>query len=247
MSFYFKGRYNMLSVHEFSENAVLFIEKYRTKHDDSLLPIVDEIWNTAQSKNSFLFDGSILSCISDSSNKITSVIDNYRFFFSKRIQPGLLEKIQIMPIAVSGIMECRDGFVFGMRAKFTTQDAGLLELVPSGGLDASTIKSNDRFDFKQQLLTELYEEIGVNQNMVSTITPFCYVIDNDALVLDIGIYMYSDVSQEVILDCFTKAHSFEYESIIFIPRNKILNFITIERKKISSISVAIMEFFLKKS
>jgi hypothetical protein len=246
MNFYFKETYNMLSVYAFSDNAVLFIEKYRIKHDETLLPIVDEIWNLAQDNNSNLFDGVILSCISDSSNRITSVIDNYKFFFSKRIQPKILEKIKIMPIAVSGIMECRDGFVFGKRSKFTTQDAGLWELVPSGGLDASIIKDNDIYDFKKQLLTELHEEIGVNQNMVRTITPFCYVIDKDASVLDIGLYIYSDVSQEEILGCFRTVNSFEYESIIFIPRNTILDFIKIERQNISSISVAIMEFFLKK-
>lgn len=236
----------MLSVHELSDNAVLLIEKYRTKHDDTLLAIVEKIWSEAQSKNSRLFDGSILSCISDSSNKITSTIDNYRLFFSKRSHPMLLDKIKIMPIAVSGILECKDGFVFGKRAKFTTQDAELWELVPSGGLDASITNNINTYDFKQQLLTELYEEMGVNQNMLRTITPFCYVIDHEASVLDIGIYMYSDVSQETIIHCFTTVHSFEYESIIFIPRKTIIDFIARERKNISSISVAIMEFFLKK-
>ncbi|HHQ4611770.1 TPA: hypothetical protein ACSP2B_004067, partial [Aeromonas veronii] len=179
----------MLSVHELSDNAVLLIEKDRAKHDDALLTIVDKIWREAQRKNSRLFDGNILSCISDSSNKITSVIDNYKFFFSKKSHPGLLEKIQIMPIAVSGILECKDGFVFGKRAKFTTQDAELWELVPSGGLDASITNNLNIYDFKQQLLTELYEEMGINPDMLRTITPFCYVIDHEASVLDIGIYM----------------------------------------------------------
>lgn len=236
----------MLSVHELSNNAVLLIERDRAKHDDALLTIVDKIWREAQRKNSRLFDGSILSCISDSSNKITSVIDNYKFFFSKKSHPGLLEKIQIMPIAVSGILECKDGFVFGKRAKFTTQDAELWELVPSGGLDASITNNLNIYDFKQQLLTELYEEMGINPDMLRTITPFCYVIDHEASVLDIGIYMYSDASQDTINHCFTTVRSFEYESIIFIPRSIIIDFIAMERQNISSISVAIMEFFLKK-
>ncbi|MFM5521493.1 NUDIX hydrolase [Aeromonas jandaei] len=236
----------MLSVHELSDNAVLLIEKYRTKHDDAQLAIVDKIWSEAQKKNNRLFDGSILSCISDSSNRIISTIDNYRLFFSKKSHPVLLDKIKIMPIAVSGILECKDGFVFGKRAKFTTQDADLWELVPSGGLDASITNDINTYDFKQQLLTELYEEIGINQDMLRTITPFCYVIDHEASVLDIGIYMYSDVNQETINHCFTTVRSFEYESIIFIPRNIIIDYIARERKNISSISVAIMEFFLKK-
>ncbi|AYK18591.1 MULTISPECIES: hypothetical protein [Aeromonas] len=236
----------MLSVHELSNNAVLLIERDRAKHDDALLTIVDKIWREAQRKNSRLFDGSILSCISDSSNKITSVIDNYKFFFSKKSHPGLLEKIQIMPIAVSGILECKDGFVFGKRAKFTTQDAELWELVPSGGLDASITNNLNIYDFKQQLLTELYEEMGINPDMLRTITPFCYVIDHEASVLDIGVYMYSDASQDTINHCFTTVRSFEYESIIFIPRSIIIDFIAMERQNISSISVAIMEFFLKK-
>ncbi|TNH76163.1 MULTISPECIES: hypothetical protein [Aeromonas] len=236
----------MLSVHELSDNAVLLIERDRAKHDDALLTIVDKIWREAQRKNSRLFDGSILSCISDSSNKITSVIDNYKFFFSKKSHPGLLEKIQIMPIAVSGILECKDGFVFGKRAKFTTQDAELWELVPSGGLDASITNNLNIYDFKQQLLTELYEEMGINPDMLRTITPFCYVIDHEASVLDIGVYMYSDASQDTINHCFTTVRSFEYESIIFIPRSIIIDFIAMERQNISSISVAIMEFFLKK-
>ncbi|MDX7877867.1 hypothetical protein [Aeromonas veronii] len=236
----------MLSVHELSDNAVLLIEKYRTKHDDALLTIVDKIWSEAQRQNSRLFDGSILSCISVSSNRIISTIDNYRLFFSKKSNPVLLDKIKIMPIAVSGILECKDGFVFGKRAKFTTQDAELWELVPSGGLDASITNNLNIYDYKQQLLTELYEEIGVNQDRLRTITPFCYVIDHEASVLDIGIYMYSDVSQETINHCFTTVNYFEYESIIFIPRNAIIDFIAMERQNISSISVAIMEFFLKK-
>ena len=236
----------MLSVHELSDNAVLLIEKDRAKHDDALLTIVDKIWSEAQRKNSRLFDGSILSCISDSSNRIISTIDNYRLFFSKKSHPVLLDKIKIMPIAVSGILECKDGFVFGKRAKFTTQDAELWELVPSGGLDASIINDINTYDFKQQLLTELYEEMGINQDMLRTITPFCYVIDHEASVLDIGIYMYSDVNQETINQCFTTFSSFEYESIIFIPRNIIIDFIAMEGQNLSSISVAIMEFFLKR-
>ena len=236
----------MLSVHELSDNAVLLIEKHRTKHDDAQLAIVDKIWSEAQRKNSRLFDGSILSCISDSSNRIISTIDNYRLFFSKKSHPVLLDKIKIMPIAVSGILECKDGFVFGKRAKFTTQDAELWELVPSGGLDASIINDINTYDFKQQLLTELYEEMGINQDMLLTITPFCYVIDHEASVLDIGIYMYSDVSQETINHCFTTVRSFEYQSIIFVPRNIIIDFIAMEGQNLSSISVAIMEFFLKR-
>ncbi|MBW3805059.1 hypothetical protein GL273_04340 [Aeromonas jandaei] len=236
----------MLSVHELSDNAVLLIEKHRTKHADAQLAIVDKIWSEAQRKNSRLFDGSILSCISDSPNRIISTIDNYRLFFSKKSHPELLDKIKIMPIAVSGILECKDGFVFGKRAKFTTQDAELWELVPSGGLDASIINDINTYDFKQQLLTELYEEMGINQDMLRTITPFCYVIDHEASVLDIGIYMYSDVSQETINHCFTTVRSFEYQSIIFIPRNIIIDFIAMERQNLSSISVAIMEFFLKR-
>ena len=88
--------------------------------------------------------------------------------------------------------------------------------------------------------------MGINPDMLRTITPFCYVIDHEASVLDIGVYMYSDASQDTINHCFTTVRSFEYESIIFIPRSIIIDFIAMERQNISSISVAIMEFFLKK-
>lgn len=165
---------------------------------------VERLWLAEQERRGkAIFNGRIMSASTVSSNRIHGYIVEYRLLVAQRAKPALFKELQVRPVAVSGLFECTDGIVFGRRAGSMTQDAGLWELVPSGGIDTSKINDDAsptvNVDLSSQILTELHQEVGIKSDFASSVNPFCLVDDTDSHVLDIGIAIGSTLSYDEIL------------------------------------------------
>ncbi len=236
----------MLSVHSFFPSASILVVDEPLFLSKEINTEVDRLWQAEQqSRGKTLFNGNILSAIKISPEQILGRILEYRHLIAQRACPALFEPLQIRSVAVSGLLECADGLVFGKRANSVTQDAGLWELVPSGGIDASKI-TQGTIDCRAQLLTELQEETGIHRDLVSNVLPFCLIEDNVSHVIEIGISMTSMLSAEMILRAHREKATEEYDELEIIPLEKIEVFIRDKALSLVDTSIMLIRQFNKR-
>lgn len=212
---------------------------------------VERLWLAEQNRRGkAIFNGRIMSASTVSSDGIHGYIVEYRHLIAQRAKPALFKDLQVRPVAVSGLFECADGIVFGRRAESMTQDAGLWELVPSGGIDTSKIHdalhSTVKIDFLPQILTELHQEIGIKSSFVSSVNPFCLVDDTDSHVLDIGISIESPLSADKVLRAHHVNATKEYDELRIVSHADVSDFIKHEALRLVKVSAELLQTYYKK-
>lgn len=209
---------------------------------------VERIWQAEQNRRGkAMFNGRIMSALAVTREGICGCIVEYRYLIAQRVRPELFNDLRIRPVAVSGLFECSDGIVFGRRSGTTTQDAGLWELVPSGGIDTSKIVEAAEVDYLSQILAELGEEIGIKTNSVSNVIPFCLVEDTDSHVIDIGIAMKSLLFSDVILTIHQEAATKEYQELRIVPHAEVNGFIQSEASRLVGVSAMLIQHHHKQA
>jgi hypothetical protein len=207
---------------------------------------IERLWKMEQQRRAKpLVNGNILSAVSVSPLRILGRIAEYRHFIAQRARPELFEELRIRPVAVSGLLECADGLVFGRRAEGVTQEPRSWELVPSGGIDPNGLTATEGTGYLSQLLKELREEIGVESDSVSKTTPFCLVDDPDTHVLDIGVAMLSSLSGRTLHDLHRDTGSTEYGEIRVVPIAQIEAFIGNASLQLVPVSALLIQQFLQ--
>ncbi|MBI2145806.1 HAD-IA family hydrolase [Candidatus Woesearchaeota archaeon] len=150
------------------------------------LGIIDALWNQEKTKNSFLFNGKMVSYHSHyfESNQliINCFITEYKYFVAKLKLPSL--NIPICPLAVSGVIIDSEGKVLLGQRKKVTEYENFYEFVPSGGLNANNMVG-DTISFEKQIKAEFREETGMGPDYIKEITPFCVILDKKHWVYDI--------------------------------------------------------------
>lgn len=212
---------------------------------------VEDLWLSEQNRlGKSIFNGSIMSATHISKSGVDGYIVEYKKFIAQMARPNLFDNLQIRPIALSGLLECADGFVFGRRSKSMTQDSGLWELVPSGGLDTSNI-IKDKEDIQQenvvyvnflrQILIESQEELGIKSNFISHLSPFCLVDDSDSHVIDIGISMKTPLSFDEILMAHHNSATNEYHKLRLVRQSEMSQFIQSKAHCLVGVSKALLQ------
>ena len=234
----------MLKVHEFLPASTVMAVAGKVKLPESIEREVDGLWQAEQKRRGrAIFNGWLLSAIESSSNRIVGRVVEYRHLIAQRARPELYDVLQVRPVAVSGLLECADGVVFGRRGDAVTQDPGLWELVPSGGLDASKVGAGP-INYLAQILTELHEEVGIGADSVSSVVPFCLVEGLESHVLDIGIAMASPLAADALVRLQRAVVSTEYEELRVVARGDLAEFMSREASELAEVSVALMARFL---
>lgn len=232
----------MLNVMSFSSSAVVRLNDTPLVLPSDLEAEVENLWQTEQQRRGkALFNGKIFSAVEITPDTIYGRIVEYRHLIAQRAKPELFDALKVRPVAVSGLFECADGVVFGRRSGTMTQDAGLWELCPSGGLDTSETAAGGNVDYSAQILTELQEEIGIGSNAVSEIRPFCLVDDLDSHVVDIGIALTSQLQADEVLSIHRAAATKEYDELLIVPHDDIAQFVAAKRGELVGVSVSLLE------
>jgi hypothetical protein len=232
----------MLAVREwFSTSTVVLLDSTVTL-PLSIQSEVEQLWQAEQRRcGKPLSNGRILSAVEISPLRIRGRVVEYRHLIAQRARPELFDVLRVRPVAVSGVLECADGIVLGRRAATMTQDAGLWELVPSGGIDTSSVPVGAEVDYRAQILTELHEEIGIDAEWVTSIRPFCLVDDLDSHVLDIGIAMESPLSAGAVLKLHREAATGEYDELRVVDRAEVGRFIQGEASQLVGVSAMLIQ------
>jgi hypothetical protein len=238
-------REDMLTIREFPVTSTVTLLEEKISLSASVESEVDSLWLAEQRQRKVpLFNGSIVSAVEILPVGILGRAVEYRHWVAQRARPELFDVLHVRPIAVSGLLECADGTVFGRRGVEMMQDAGLWELVPSGGLDARN-RAAGEVDYRAQCMMELREEIGIDSDQVSSVRPFCLVEDLDAHVLDIGVAMESALVADAVLRAHRTAASKEYDELRVVPRAALAEFGRSESSQLVRVSAALLARFCR--
>jgi hypothetical protein len=205
---------------------------------------IEALWVAEKSRQGKdLFNGFIFSASQVGDDGIDGAIVAYRYFLAQQRRPELFEILQIRPVAVSGLLVCPDGVIFGRRARSVMQDAGLWELVPSGGIDTNKLIDISQVDYISQILTELHQEVGINSDSITKINPFCLVDDSDSHVLDIGIAMQTLLFFDEVQALHRDKATNEYEQLRVIPMTEVSQVIQWEASQFVGVSTVLLQQF----
>lgn len=228
----------MLKMHSIKKDLNLVISE--KKYPSALMSEVDQLWESEIQKRPYLFNGKILSVDSIEPHQITGHISEYKYFLAQQKKSELYDSLKIAPLAVSGLLECVDGFVFGKRGQHLTQDSGRWELVPSGGINPEGCLEHHSLQYLTQLFQELQEEIGLSQKDIHKITPLIAIEDTQTHVIDIGIKLNTSLSEKNLLALFNLHSKKEYKNLKIIPKTEIAFFL--EKNDVIPVSKALLAY-----
>lgn len=201
---------------------------------------VEGLWRQEQAKRAApLFNGELLSVVSIAPPRIEACVAEYRCFIAQRGDPSLSAQLRVRPLAVSGLLRCWDGVVFGRRAATSTQDAGRWELVPSGGVDRRALWPDGRVDVVGHLVDELHEEIGCAPTAVTSAEPFLLVEDIANGVVDIGIDLALDLDAASVLAAHGGATN-EYDALKVVKVSDVAGFVEQADAPLVEVSLALL-------
>jgi hypothetical protein len=232
----------MFNVHPFHKSSIITVEESRQKPTSTLDREIQVIWEEEQARrDKSLFNELLFSVQDFSEDHIVGQFVEYRLLIAQRIKPELYEFLRIRPLAVSGLLLCSSGIVFGQRHASMTQDSGLWELVPSGGISLSCEDKMSTIDINQQLLKELFEEVNIASSSISSTSPLCLVEDTETHVIDIGNEIVTSLDGNAILQTHHLGNRAEYANLKIICIPDIPKFIGQEKENLVEVSKILLQ------
>jgi 8-oxo-dGTP pyrophosphatase MutT (NUDIX family) len=208
-----------------------------------ILGRIEEIWNQEKARRGEkLFNGQLFSIHQSGPELIVGWMAEYRHFLAQRRDPDLHSALKIRPLAVSGVLTCKDGIVFGRRSGRTEMDANLWELVPSGSIDDASINDGGQPDLGRSLLRELAEETGIYASDVS-FPPhaIAMVEDSGSRVTDIGMKVVVGLSAADVQARFAALENREYTALEIVATGALPEFRRRYGDSLSDISGALLD------
>jgi len=232
----------MLTVRPMLPGATVVLGATPPTLPSAILSRIEEIWRSEKERRKeTLFNGRLFSVETAEPKRIVGWLAEYKWFLAQRRDPNLGRILRIYPLAVTGLLVCADGVVFGRRADHVEQDAGLWELVPSGGIDGSASRPDGSIDLIQHLLTELVEETGITASMIaSPPQPVALIGDDKANVWDVGFVVRTDASKATIISSFASLENREYTALEVIPVSRLSDFMSDRGPSIAPVSSALV-------
>lgn len=233
----------MINVYEFEKDGRIELIEPAPVISDALRSQVDSLWLQEKGRRGgSLFDGKILSVVALSSRLITCKLSEYRYLTAQRLNPSLYSDLNVRPLAVTGYLLCRQGLVLGLRSRVNSQDQGLWEVVPSGGLDLQSLSGADpgrkgpavssvelkakiqSVDYLAQVKLELLEEVGLSWDFIDECQLLCLVEDTDEKVVDIAVCLQAPrLDFAELLEMHKRSGSAEYERLMLLPTGPDVN------------------------
>lgn len=232
----------MLKLHPFSSETSIEVMVDVPNLGADLNQRIQDIWDAEQAnRGGLLFDGKLFSVDHVSENQITGRFVPYRSLIAQRVDPSLFEALKVRPLAVSGLLRCASGIVFGLRGDGLTQDGGLWELAPSGGVDGDSINGDGYVDLTRQIGVELSEELGLSLSQVTNVKPFCLIEDTDSHVFDVGLELCTDLGETDVRAAYENKASDEYEALNFVREDEVADFVDRQDKDVLPVSRLLLQ------
>lgn len=186
----------------------------------ALEAVVARHWDVARSRQT-LFNGRIFSADHVAPDVIIGHWSEYRRVVAQFMDPGLQAALQadnlaVRNLAVCGVVVCDDGTVaVGRRDTGSVYQAGLWQLPPAGSIDGRSARTGG-VDLAHALLTELWEELGLDATTVASLRPLC-VVRHPTGVLDLGFQITTRLSAAQVLAAHREHGNEEYDRLLVLP------------------------------
>jgi hypothetical protein len=203
---------------------------------------VEQIWREEKTRRGDrLFNGRMFSVSSSEPGSIIGWLAEYKCLVAQRREPNLFATLRVCPLAVTGLLRCADGIVFGRRTNDIEQDAGLWELVPSGGIDGSTANADGSVDLGAQIIKELAEEIGIPaESLMAPPQPFALVHDSDSHVWDMALALRTSLAKSEIVAAFSALGHREHSELEFVTVGRLTEFIGKQNRYLAQVSASLL-------
>jgi 8-oxo-dGTP pyrophosphatase MutT (NUDIX family) len=208
---------------------------------------VDEIWQREKELRSHdLYNGRLFSVDHCDAKTIVGWFSEYRYFLAQRREPSLHAALKIKPLAVTGILSCSDGVLFGRRSHRSEMDAGCWELVPSGGVDEAAVGSAGQVSLERCILIELEEETGIRASELSAPSRVVALVkDPQSHVTDVGIMLSIASSAAQIQHRFAALENREYSELEIVAPAEVLAFRRNRADSLGSVSAALLDTLMQ--
>ena len=185
----------------------------------SIVPRVEEIWDLERERRgTHLTNGQIYTLAEYRPAYLLIQPSEYRYVLARRRAPNLKnEGLSVQALAVTGILLCTDGLVLGRRGSVVTDDAGLWEPAPAGGLSKP--------DPTAQILEELEEELGISKAEVEAVEVCGLVEDVDSSVFDIVFRLNTGLTAQEVRAVHACRGSDEYAELAIVETSEVSAFL----------------------
>ncbi len=200
--------------------------KYSSEVEINLQSKVDEIWQRAvfdQDLN--LFDGSLLSVLSVTPDRVDVHQAQYRYFYAQSQEAALFQSLNVRPLACSGILVCRDGLVLARRGPKVFLDSNKWELAPSGTLDSESVGQDGVVNESNFLLREMKEELGIEISIAGIEGIVGLYEDLSLHNFDIVIRINVDLGAAEIHTLFEDTDNDEYDLVEVVSIDRLTAFV----------------------
>lgn len=232
----------MLKLHPFSAETSIEVMSNAPHFGTDLNQRIQDIWDAEQvNRGGLLFDGQLFSVDHVSESQIIGRFVPYRSLIAQRVDPSLFEALRVRPLAVSGLLRCASGIVFGLRGDGLTQDGSMWELAPSGGVDGDSVNGDGDVDLIRQIGVELSEELGLSMSQMTDMHPFCLIEDTDSHVFDVGLELCTDLDEDDVRAAYENKASDEYEALNFVREDEVADFINRQVQDVLSVSRLLLQ------
>lgn len=199
---------------------------------DRCLKEVEKVWTESCQTAPHLHDDPIFMAHWSEPPLFRVSFESYKLVIAMRRIPGLAQELGIRPLAVTGILTCADGIVFGRRSMNVSQGPGLWDLAPSGGL---TVRTDGLPDPIGQIRSEMVEETGISEAEI--LDPVGWIEDRDAGVICFIVPLRCPYT---IAEIRSFPRSEEYSELIASPNPR--QFVESNPDVISDVSVVVKAF-----
>jgi hypothetical protein len=164
-----------------------------------------------------LFNGRVFSIDTIAPNVITGHLTEYRRMVAQAQDHALFAELGVRSLSACGVLRCPDGMVIGRRLAGAVYQPGMWQLCPAGSVDAGARRPDGTMDFRGQLLTELREELGLDPDVASDVTPLCVVEHPGSHVSDFGMTVGTTLHADAILRAHRDRGNGEYDPLRIVP------------------------------
>jgi hypothetical protein len=179
---------------------------------------VEALWRSAARRVAaggagHLFNGQVFSADTITPHLITGHMTEFRRVVAQMNDHGLGPALRVRPLAVCGVMSCKDGVIVGRRPTAAVYQPGLWQLPPAGSVDWNAVRPDGSIDLARQLLAELQEELGLRPDQVSTPRPLCIVEHPGSRVSDLGLALSTELDFPAIQAAHQAFGNREYDPL----------------------------------
>ncbi|WP_374385326.1 UDP-2,4-diacetamido-2,4,6-trideoxy-beta-L-altropyranose hydrolase [Dongia sp.] len=231
-----------VSVVRITDNPIATLVSVTQDIPEEIEQTATTIWQgESERRGGDLFNGEIVSVTSINGSKISGRRAEYRWLLAQSRDPSVFQWSQVRPLAVTGLLLCREGIVIGLRSRSVYQFPGLWELAPSGSVDLSTYDQSGAINLQKQLMQELREEIGIEESSVTAVRPLAIASDAHSNVFDVCFKVETDLSWSEIQAISASKASDEYDSLSLLSLEDVPEFIAKNKASITPLTMALLQ------